>query len=163
MRKALFSWLYIITSVAFLFLSIYLWLCLGVSLRYDMYGFDYSDWNYDLIEWINKLFGLSLLLIVICLIVSRNWSITERKHKRAAIFILSIIVLYDLFTFVAAFFINKYLLSVKSIGFFHQFFCYVAPLLLLFNILTIIVSSCLLFLKAKMHGLFRVEGSKRKD
>lgn len=116
-----------------------------------------GHYHYDLIEWISRLFGLSLLLIDICFIVSRNWNITERRHKRVVIIILFVIGLYDLFTFIATILINKYLISVKSFGYLDQFFYYVAPLVLLFNIITLIVSFCLLLLKTKMHDLSRGE------
>ena len=165
MRKA-FNWgLCIIISVSFLLVSIYLWLCLGISLKYDLFGFDYSDWNYDLIEWINKLYGLSLSLIGICFIVYSCSKKTERRLNRAVVFVLSVLGLYDLYAIVAALLTNKYLISVNSFGFIKQFLYYVAPLLLLFNIMTITVGFCLLLMRSKKHCLFRGEKSnnEKKD
>jgi len=138
MRKAIILGSHILINVVFLLGSAYLWLSLGTSLRYDLYGYNYSSLNYDLLNWIFYLFGLSSLVIELIILSHSKLGINNIIKNKAILPVSAFLLLYDLYVFITAIIINDHLVQVGSSGFLRQFSHFIVPPILAYNFLSII-------------------------
>lgn len=124
-----------ILIVLFLLFSTYTWVCLSLSIEYDLYSFDFIGKDIALLYFIVNLFGVLIITNGIILFIALFKS-TRLIRNVSLVFL----VVFDLFVLFSSLKINYHFPYNGSFSFWRIAIRYIYPILLLYNILTIIIS-----------------------
>lgn len=131
-----------ILCVVYLGLSTYVWLCFGVSLKYDFEGFPFNHMDYSLLGYMLDILGVILIVNLVCLLLLFG----KRTHRLAWIVSHSSLFLYDIFVLISSLIINSNVSNNGDKSFLSPFVSYEVPLLLILNLFVLISITLLTFL-----------------